>query len=111
MTEITATGCTPHHDSMGMPGQERAVVTCARPWVVLYVVIIQMGILNSSVGTIVLALTPMSKELHVDVSTIMWVYFMPSLVSGMLSIPLGRLSDGYSRRSLWFLGNFLHVLG
>jgi MFS family permease len=77
-----------------------------RPDLVLFVALYQQVAIGCTFSIISLALPAMSDDFGVDESIIIWVYFMPQLVSGMLSIPLGRAADLYVR-SLWI--GFTHA--
>ena len=80
------------------------------PGLVLFIVLYQQVTIGCTFSIITLALPILAEELDVGESIIVWVFFMPQLVAGMLSIPLGRAADMYGRKRMWFAGCLVHLL-
>merc|ERR1711871_1150965 len=81
----------------------------ANPYLVLALVCFVGNMINGTFTLIVLALPLLSDEFKVDESIIVWVMFAPMLVAGMLSTPLGRASDLFGRKRMWFIGTSFHL--
>ena len=104
------------------------------PYWALTLVIFVGSMINGTFTLIVLALPVLGDEFRVDESIIVWVrcsdefgcaesmpqpadeapfgqvLFAPLLTAGILSVPLGRASDLYGRKRMWFLGTCFHLV-
>ena len=80
-----------------------------RPNLVLFLCLFTHNSINCTFSIIFLALPLLSDEFGVSESAVLWVAFVPQLVGGMLSTPIGRAADVWGRKRCVLLGCLEHL--
>jgi MFS family permease len=68
-----------------------------------------MSAIDSTV--VLLALVPITQDLHADYITIVWVVIAYLLASTSLVLSLGRMGDMYGRKKIYNLGFIVFTIG
>ncbi len=83
----------------------------ANKWMILAVTTFGAFVANVDATIVVVALPTMLRGLHTNIVTLLWTLTAYMLVSTVLLLPIGRLSDLVGRRRLFLAGFVLFAVG
>lgn len=82
-----------------------------RFWSIMTSILLLIFLLNIDYTAVTMTLTPIAKELNIDLNILQWLLSSYVLLWGALVVPCGRLADMYGKKKMFLIGTSIFALG